>query len=261
MTASIALNDILHELYAENQRLCNELKVSHNLCQNYRQLTHQCLQSCVNCQSNAQYVHHFNQLELSYPVDDTQDSHAGSDDQGIRGGSDKPGVKYVYNIGIDESANNELLISVKEVLISDSNCGDNHGVRDAIGGTAAAVSQPIGRRSSRRTTTKSKGKASEGSTRPPDTPKVDTTVEKKKECDFCDYTHRDWKAVESHMNRWHLNLKPYRCLSCGVSYSSDRYLTRHIKESHNSVIKYFRCDYKDCDFKTKYQNAIKGSIA
>ena len=63
----LQLNDVLCELFDENQRLLCELKFTqnvYNLCENLRNLLKLCLNECQNCGKNVEILEKFNALSV-----------------------------------------------------------------------------------------------------------------------------------------------------------------------------------------------------
>ena len=78
-------------------------------------------------------------------------------------------------------------------------------------------------------------------------------------CEKCDAPFEHKQHLEHHMNKVHLNVKPYECNLCEESFLTKNQLKTHLKKSHN--VKPYKCNFCQKAFfiKAKLKTHLKRS--
>jgi hypothetical protein len=69
----------------------------------------------------------------------------------------------------------------------------------------------------------------------------------------CDFGDQSLNVVKEHLNRLHLNQKPYVCITCGLSFFGEPSLRSHHRIHAK---KRFKCDFVDCNYETNIQKQL-----
>jgi len=71
----------------------------------------------------------------------------------------------------------------------------------------------------------------------------------------CDYKNHGLESVKEHINRYHMNEKPFICDTCGLGFPGKPGLLSH---SRIHKIRKHKCDFSsDCKFTTHFRNQLR----